>query len=115
MFWQLLLRFAIGGLVVSAFAVLGHIARPKTFSGIFGAAPSVSLATLGLTYLQKGPMYASTEGRSMIAGAIALAAYSWFVAYALLDRQWNTILATVLSWVLWLAIAFALWGAFLRG
>lgn len=115
MLWQLLLRFALGGLIVSAFAVIGHIVRPKTFSGIFGAAPSVSLATLGLAYLQKGPMYAATEGRSMIAGAVALGVYSWFVSFALLRREWNTVLTTVLSWGLWAAIAFAIWGGALRG
>ena len=42
---QLLLRFLIGGAVVSSFALLGDIVRPKSFAGIFGGAPSVALAT----------------------------------------------------------------------
>ena len=44
---DLVLRFVIGGLVVSSFAVLGDMLKPKSFAGLFGAAPSVALATLG--------------------------------------------------------------------
>ena len=45
---ETLLRFFIGGAVVSAFALLGDLFKPKSFAGLFGAAPSVALATLGL-------------------------------------------------------------------
>jgi len=45
----ILLRFLIGGLVVSVFAVISDIVKPKSFAGLFGAAPSVALATIGLT------------------------------------------------------------------
>jgi hypothetical protein len=41
-------RFLIGGVAVSLFAVLGDLLRPKSFAGLFGAAPSVALATLGV-------------------------------------------------------------------
>jgi hypothetical protein len=44
---QIFVRFFIGGVVVSAFAVIGDVLRPKSFAGLFGAAPSVALATLG--------------------------------------------------------------------
>jgi hypothetical protein len=115
MLLDLLLRFAIGGLVVSAFAVICHVVKPKVFAGIFGAAPSVSLATLGLTYHRNGALYAAAEGRSMIVGAIALALYSITVSYTLLDREWNAALVTVASWALWLAVAFGIWGVFPRG
>ena len=43
-----LLRAVIGGVVVSAFALLGDVFQPKRFAGLFGAAPSVALASLGL-------------------------------------------------------------------
>ena len=46
---EILLRFIIGGVVVSIFAALGEVLRPKSFAGLFGAAPSIALATLGLT------------------------------------------------------------------
>jgi len=40
---EYLLRFCIGGLAVSGFAILSDIFRPKSFSGLFGAAPSIAL------------------------------------------------------------------------
>jgi hypothetical protein len=61
---EYLIRFLAGGLVVSAFAVLGDVLRPKSFAGLFGAAPSVALATLGLALWKEGRDYVSLEGRS---------------------------------------------------
>jgi hypothetical protein len=43
------LRFLVGGIAVSAFAALGDSLRPKSFAGLFGAAPSIALATLLIT------------------------------------------------------------------
>ena len=40
------LRFIVGGAMVSAFATLGDMLRPRSFAGLWGAAPSVALATL---------------------------------------------------------------------
>ena len=73
---QILIRFLVGGAVVSAFAILGDLLKPKSFAGLFGAAPSVALATLGLTIATEGPSYAATEARSMMAGAVALKPFS---------------------------------------
>jgi hypothetical protein len=52
-------RFFVGGVVVSAFAMLGHVLRPKSFAGLFAAAPSVALATLGIAVYQHGASYAA--------------------------------------------------------
>jgi uncharacterized protein DUF3147 len=76
---EYVLRFIAGGVAVSAFAVLGDIVRPKSFAGLFGAAPSIALATILITLSQKGAPFVAVEGRSMIVGAVALAAYSWTV------------------------------------
>jgi hypothetical protein len=111
---DLVLRFVIGGLIVSAFAVVGDILHPTTLAGIFGAAPSVALASLGLAFLTRGGAQVAVEGRSMVIGALALGCYSLLVTRLLLHYQWNTIVATGLSWLLWLAVAFGLWAAFLR-
>jgi hypothetical protein len=59
------LRFLAGGIVVSAFAALGDTLRPKSFAGLFGAAPSIALATLLITLSQKGAVFAAVEGRSI--------------------------------------------------
>ena len=66
------LRFLAGGIAVSAFAALGDTLRPKSFAGLFGAAPSIALPTLLITLSQKGAPFVALEGRSMIVGAFAL-------------------------------------------
>ena len=76
-------RFLVGGIVVALFSVLGDILKPKSFAGLFGAAPSVALATLGLTIASNGTAYAALEARSMIGGAIALFAYTWSVMWVM--------------------------------
>jgi hypothetical protein len=81
---EYLFRFLAGGIVVSAFAVLGDVLRPKSFAGLFGAAPSVALATLSLALWKEGGAYASIEGRSMILGSFALALYSLAVCQLLM-------------------------------
>jgi hypothetical protein len=41
-------------LVVCLFAALGDALKPKSFAGLFSAAPSIALASLGLVALQNG-------------------------------------------------------------
>jgi hypothetical protein len=73
---EYLIRLLVGGLAVSAFAVLGDVFRPRSFAGLFGAAPSVALATLAISFWNQGPAYAAVEGRSMMIGSLALCLYS---------------------------------------
>ena len=107
-------RFILGGLIVCTFAVIGDMFKPKGFAGIFGAAPSVALATLGLTFTSHGGSYTALEGRSMVAGAIALLLYSLLLGWLLWNRRLRVLLATGASSLGWLAVAVGLWGALLR-
>jgi len=93
---------------------MGDLFRPKSFAGIFGAAPSVALATLTLTIAQKGPQYAGIEARSMILGAVALGIYSMAVMWTLMRGRLRTPVVTLAWTALWLAASFALAFAFLR-
>jgi hypothetical protein len=99
------LRFLGGGIAVSAFAVLGDTLRPKSFAGLFGAAPSIALATLLITLSQKGAPFAALEGRSMIVGAFALAAYSWTVCVLLKKILLSSWTATMAALIVWFAVA----------
>jgi hypothetical protein len=36
---ELLIRFCVGGFIVSAFALIPDLFKPKTFAGLFGSAP----------------------------------------------------------------------------
>ncbi len=105
---EYVVRFLAGGIVVSAFAVLGDILRPKIFAGLFGAAPSVALATLGIAIYRHGPGYASQQGWAMAAGAIALAFYGIVVCQLLIRARMRAAPATLLSLVVWLMVAFGL-------
>jgi hypothetical protein len=111
---ELLLRFAIGGVIVSTFAAIGSVLRPKTFAGLFGAAPSVALATVALTFYKNGHSYAAIEGRSMVLGTVAMAAYAWVVGIILFRARHNTLLVTSASLILWVGVALGLWAVLLR-
>jgi hypothetical protein len=102
-------RFLVGGIVVSAFAMLGDILRPKSFAGLFGAAPSVALVTLGIAIYQHGPSYAASQSLSMMAGAIALIIYCVVVCQLLIRARMRALPATMASIVVWLFAAFGLW------
>src|ERR1700728_4797006 len=99
------LRFLAGGIAVSAFAALGDTLRPKSFAGLFGAAPSIALATLLITLSQKGAQFVGLEGRSMIVGAFALAVYSWTVCVLLKRFLLSSWTATMAALIVWFAVA----------
>jgi hypothetical protein len=106
---MILIRFLIGGTVVSLFAVLGDVLRPKSFAGLFGAAPSIALATIGLTILQDGKAYAALECRSMILGAVAFFAYALLVGWVLRRYRPHALFASLALMPAWFAISFGLW------
>jgi uncharacterized membrane protein (GlpM family) len=105
---QWVIRFLIGGAVVSLFATAGDILRPKGFAGLFSAAPSVALATLALTAFREGSAYASIEARSMIFGAVALFLYACGCVYLLAQRHVKAGVASMGMLLVWTAIAFSL-------
>jgi uncharacterized membrane protein (GlpM family) len=111
---ELFIRFVVGGTVVSFFAVLGDLFKPKSFAGLLGAAPSVALATLSLTVLKDGKAYAQTEARSMIVGAIAFFIYALCVSRLLARHKLPALAVTASSVLIWMAAAFGLWYAVLR-
>lgn len=109
---EYLLRFIVGGLIVSVFAIFGDMFRPKTFAGLLSAAPSVALATLGIAVVQHGPHYAAAESWTMIYGAIALACYSIAVCQVLMRLRLGALPATILAFGAWLVVAFGLLAGF---
>jgi hypothetical protein len=115
MLTQLLIRFLVGGLVVSAFAIFGTIFKPQSFAALFGAAPSVALATLALTIKTEGPRYASIEARSMLAGAAAFFVYAVCAMWVLHRYKPPTTVATSALLLVWLAVAMSLWFVLLKG
>jgi uncharacterized membrane protein (GlpM family) len=109
---ELVFRFLIGGAVVSLFAVLGDVLRPKSFAGLFGAAPSIALATLGLVVHKHGNQYAAIESRSMILGATAFFLYTTVSSLVLRRQKWSTLATTLALLPVWLAAALGMYFLF---
>ena len=103
-----LMRFVLGGLVVSFFAAAGGAFKPKTFAGLFGAAPTVALASLGLAYHEHGPAYVSKLGHSMLLGGLALLVYSACCVLLIRLSALPVALGAVLAWSSWAAVTVAL-------
>ena len=105
MIGELALRFVLGGAIVSLFSLLGDLWKPKTFSGIFGAAPSVALASLALAARQHGPHAVATLGRSMLLGAIAMCVYAGACVVVTDRTRWPVWLAGLCAWLAWFVVA----------
>lgn len=94
--------------MVSVFAMLGDVLKPKSFAGLFGATPSVALATLGIAIYQHGAGYVAIQSGWMMAGAIALALYSVIVCHLLVRGRLRALPATMVSLAAGLVVAFGL-------
>jgi len=111
---QIVFRFVVGGLVVSLFAVIGDVLKPKSFAGLFGAAPSVALATLALTIATDGKTYAALEARSMIVGACAFFVYVCCCMWVMTKHTVRATPVTIAGLAVWLACALGGLFVFLR-
>ncbi len=92
-----------GGALVTAFAVVGHILRPKWFAGLFGAAPSVAVASLAVTVVDKGHHDAALAAYAMLFGAAGFVAFSASVRPLLTRVQ--AVTATSISCLVWVLVA----------
>ena len=106
---ELIARFVIGGAIVSLFAAIAEVCRPKSFAGLFGAAPSVALTTVGIAIVQHGKDYASTEARSMVFGAIAFLLYAAVASWIMMRYKTRALATTSALLPLWLGGSLALW------
>lgn len=105
---EYMIRFLVGGAVVSVFAVLAEIFRPKSFAGLFGAAPSVALATIGITILHQGRAYAALEARSMIFGALGFFIYACCASWVLMRYKPRAVVVTVALLPVWFGASVAI-------
>lgn len=111
---DLLLRFVIGGLVVSLFAVIGDMVKPESLGGVFAAAPTIALATVALTVHKHGAGYVALEARSMIAGALAFFVYACAVSFVLMRFRTKTLMTAAALMALWFGTASGIWAVWLR-
>ena len=102
---ELLWRFLLGGAMVSLFALIGDVLRPKRFAGIFGGAPSVALATLALTAAKSGPAVAALEARSMILSSLGFVLYVYVAERLLAAARWSPLVVSLGGLTIWGLVA----------
>jgi hypothetical protein len=111
---ELVARFFVGGALVALFAVMGEAFTPKSFAGLFAAAPSVALATMLLTLHKEGAAFVAVEARSMIVGALAFTAYASAISWVLHRRRLRPTAVAIAALAVWGGIAAAGWAVFVR-
>lgn len=109
---ELFYRFLFGGILVCCFSVLSDTFKPKSFSGVFGGAPSIAIAGLALTWWLEGSREVGNQARAMFFGAIAMFIYS--IACMILIRK-TKLPAWVGAGVLWSVWLMAAFGFYLAG
>ncbi len=106
------IRAVNGGLFVVAFALVGEVAIPKRFAGIFSAAPSVALANLVVVLVSKGSSEAQQQSWGMIVGAVVLILVC--AAGVPLLKRWHAFRGSLAICSAWLACAAMGYGLVLR-
>ncbi len=85
MILTLLVKGLAGGVLVVCFALISEAVKPQRFAGLFGAAPAVAIASLGVTLATKGAHDAHENTVGMLAGSCGMGAYA-LLAVPLLRR-----------------------------
>ena len=104
----LLIRFLVGGVVVSLFAIIGDVLRPRSFAGLFSAAPSIALATVGLTIHEQGKAYAALEAKTMILGAVAFLLYAGLASLILRRGKVSSLVTSLILMPVWFGVSLGL-------
>jgi drug/metabolite transporter (DMT)-like permease len=75
---------------------------------LFGAAPTVALATLGIAFIIS-PDKIGSEGRSMMIGGVAFFIYTLITRYFLKKHSLSALPAAVIAYLGWFGSAYLLW------
>jgi hypothetical protein len=110
--WLLLLRGLFGGVMVVAFAVIAELVKPKVFSGLFSAAPSIAIAGLLVAAFTTGPAKASDAAVGMFGGALAIVASTILAAHAV--QRYGAVIGSAAAWLTWALVAGAVYAGFIR-
>ncbi len=103
----LLVKGVIGGSLVVGFALLSETLRPKSFAGLFGAAPSIALAALVVTVVTKGAHAGREQSFAMVFGAVAFVAYCLTATIAV--DKWGALRGSATAFATWFAVALSLY------
>jgi uncharacterized membrane protein (GlpM family) len=99
----LAVKGCLGGAFVVAFSVLSEGLRPKSFAGLFGAAPSIALGALTVTAVTRSTAAGRDQSLAMIVGAVAMILYC-AAAIPCVDRL-GALRGSVAAIAIWFAVA----------
>jgi uncharacterized membrane protein (GlpM family) len=105
-------RALLGGTFVALFSIVGELLRPKSFAGIFAAAPSVALASLLITDVTRGEQVVWMSGLGMIAGAVAMVAACTVAVDSV--KRFRALKGSVAALAVWVVTASGLYVVALR-
>ncbi len=97
------LKAVAGGTLVAAFALLSDRLKPKTLAGVFSGAPSVALASLGVTAAAMGSGKAAEAATSMFAGAVGMVVFCGLAV--MIEQRIGSIASSALAWLAWAVTA----------
>jgi hypothetical protein len=109
----LALRGLAGGALVVVFALIGAVVKPKAFSGLFSAAPSVAIASLAITIVAENPGKAQQASVGMVIGGVAMAV-SCILAVAAIPRI-RSLWGSLVAWLGWITVDLSLYWAVFVG
>jgi hypothetical protein len=105
-------RALAGGTFVVLFTLVGEWLRPKSFAGLFAAAPSIAVASLLVTLVVNGEAAVWRSALGMVAGAVALVA-TCVVAIDSVKR-FRAPHGSLAAIAVWFVVAGGLWTVTLR-
>jgi hypothetical protein len=108
----LALKGLIGGTVVVVFAVIGEVLRPRGVAGVTSGAPSVAIASLGVTAVATGVAAAADQALGMIAGSCALVV--WCLCGLDTVKRFGALKGSVMATLVWGVVGIALWDVAIR-
>ena len=106
------LRAVLGGTLVVVFSVLGEMLRPKSFAGVFAAAPSIAIASLVVLGIVDGSTALVMAATGMIVGAIAFSVA--MVVGVDSVKHFRARAGSVAALAVWLLVAAGLYAVALR-
>lgn len=107
------LHGVIGGTLVVVFALIGQVVKPRAFSGLFMAAPSVALASLAIVVGFEGAGRAEQDAIGMVPGALGMVACC-LVATGVIPKI-RTLWGSLAAWAAWGAVGLGLYWAVFVG
>ncbi len=107
------LQGVIGGTLVVVFALIGQVVKPRVFSGLFMAAPSVGLASLAIAVGFHGVGRAEQNAIGMVPGALGMTACC-VVATGVIPKI-RALWGSLAAWATWGVVGLGLYWAVFVG